>query len=295
MATTEAQLQTQLAYRLGENSSPNDSNEKARRRAYFNDALRATYRDWYYWFDQTIGSDTTVANQEQYTLPSDFRDMIELRINGKLVIPQSQPDSFGSYNYPPTYYVYSNIASRYFIYGKDELHILPKPSTVPSSLTVSGITRSSSTATVTTSSEHGYQPLDFVTIAGADQSDYNGSFQIQSVPTTTTFTITVENEPTTPATGTMTVTQRNMVYRYYQKLTLFSGDESTTRIPEEFSYGLVSFAYARKMQQKGRRGSAADGFDEFKEFLTDVRSEQNRRNFMNKSDMPTLPHYVVGL
>lgn len=295
MAVTEAQLQTSLAYRLGENSTPGDTNEVARRREYFNDALRAVYKDWYYWFFQDTGSLSTVSGQEKYTLPTTVRDILELRMNGKLVIPQSQPDSFGSYNYPPTYYVYSNIANRYFLYGDRDLHILPKPSVTPDTLTVSSITRSGTTATVTTSAAHGYSSLDFVTLAGATQTDYNGEFEIQSVPSTTTFTITVDNSPTTPATGTITVTQRNLVFRYYKKLTLLSSTSSTTDLPDEYAYGLVAFAYARKMQQKGKRGSTADGFDEFNEFLKDLRAEQNRRNFMNRSDTPTLPHYIVGL
>jgi uncharacterized phiE125 gp8 family phage protein len=72
------------------------------------------------------------------------------------------------------------------------------------SKTVSGITRSSTTATATTSAAHGYSTGQRVTIAGADQADYNGTFEI-TVTGATTFTFTVANSPTTPATGAMTV------------------------------------------------------------------------------------------
>lgn len=72
------------------------------------------------------------------------------------------------------------------------------------SKTISGITRSSTTATATTSAAHGYSTGQRVTIAGADQTDYNGTFEI-TVTGATTFTFTVANSPTTPATGAMTV------------------------------------------------------------------------------------------
>jgi hypothetical protein len=67
--------------------------------------------------------------------------------------------------------------------------------------TVQGITRSGNTATLTFSSGHGFIPYQPVVIAGADQSDYNGQFVVQSVPDSTHLTITVANNPATPATG----------------------------------------------------------------------------------------------
>jgi len=43
---------------------------------------------------------------------------------------------------------------------------------------------------------------NYVTISGADQADYNGTFQI-IVVNSTTFTFTVPNSPVSPATGTL--------------------------------------------------------------------------------------------
>lgn len=70
-------------------------------------------------------------------------------------------------------------------------------------VTVSSITRTGSTATATTSSAHGYTTGQRVTIAGADQADYNGTFEV-TVTGATTFTFSVSNSPTTPATGALT-------------------------------------------------------------------------------------------
>ena len=68
------------------------------------------------------------------------------------------------------------------------------------------ITRTTTTATATTSSNHGLTTGQYVTISGSTQQDYNGTFQI-TVTSTTTYTFTVLNSPTTPATGTIVSTQ----------------------------------------------------------------------------------------
>jgi hypothetical protein len=71
---------------------------------------------------------------------------------------------------------------------------------------ISGITRSSTVATVTTASAHGLRVGDYVTISGAVETAYNGTVQIATVPTTTTFTYTVAGSPDSPATGTIVFT-----------------------------------------------------------------------------------------
>lgn len=77
------------------------------------------------------------------------------------------------------------------------------PFTMPAAQSVSGITRSGSIATATTAANHGYSTGDLITIAGAAQSEYNGTFQITKTGDTT-FTYTVTGTPVTPATGTIT-------------------------------------------------------------------------------------------
>lgn len=68
--------------------------------------------------------------------------------------------------------------------------------------TVSSITRSGGTATVTTSTPHGFATGQKVVISGANQADYNGA-QTITVTSPTVFTYTVANNPATPATGTI--------------------------------------------------------------------------------------------
>lgn len=71
-------------------------------------------------------------------------------------------------------------------------------------ITITSITRSGSTATVTTSGEHFIHASgSWVTIAGANESEYNGNF-IGTRTSSTTFTYTVSGTPASPATGTIT-------------------------------------------------------------------------------------------
>lgn len=69
---------------------------------------------------------------------------------------------------------------------------------------VSGITRSGSTATATLAAPNTtLRTGDYLKFAGADQADYNVTAQI-TVVNSTTVTYAVSNSPATPATGTIT-------------------------------------------------------------------------------------------
>lgn len=114
-----------------------------------------------------------------------------------------------------------------------------------SAKTVSSITRSSTTATVTTSGAHGYTTGKRITIAGSDQADYNGTVEI-TVTGAATFTYTVANSPTTPATGTMTATDLGVPQPLLQAILLLVGhwylrreavviDQIATEVPLAYS------------------------------------------------------------
>lgn len=71
-------------------------------------------------------------------------------------------------------------------------------------LAVSSITRSGSTATVTTAAEHGLGSNVPVTILGADQAEYNVTDAEIVVTGVDTFQFAVTGTPASPATGTIT-------------------------------------------------------------------------------------------
>lgn len=81
-------------------------------------------------------------------------------------------------------------------------------------LAVSSITRSGSTATVTTGSAHGLSTGTSVEIAGADQAAYNIVATI-TVTGATTFTYAVSGTPASPATGTITATTGPTIFDEY--------------------------------------------------------------------------------
>tara|TARA_R110000787_G_scaffold11537_1_gene38113 strand:+ start:5142 stop:6485 length:1344 start_codon:yes stop_codon:yes gene_type:complete len=70
------------------------------------------------------------------------------------------------------------------------------------SVLVTSLTRSGTTATITTTSNHGLATGVSVTISGAFETDYNVT-AIISVISAKSFTYTVAGSPTTPATGTI--------------------------------------------------------------------------------------------
>lgn len=71
------------------------------------------------------------------------------------------------------------------------------PAATPVAIT--SITRSGTVATVTATS-HGVIAGDYIVVTGAEQSDYNGTKKVLTVPTVNTLTYEVTGSPATPAT-----------------------------------------------------------------------------------------------
>lgn len=290
MSTTLGDIRTRLAYRLAENSSPPDTNEIARRDSFINEGYRKVLSEGYWWFLKTIGSTQTTDGQEIYTLPSTFRDMIELRNNRKVVVPIAETDAFENFNYPPNYYKFGSLSQKYYVYGENELHILPVPDTTPSTLSLT-IAQTAGTATATSTTAHGLQANDYILIAGADQTEYNGTARVLTVPTTLTFTFAVDASAVSPATGTITGVWQNLVYRYWRYVSNLTASTDTIIIPGQFTDILVAYAYGRYGYLDDTRGNAADGFKEYNMILKDLKVENNKRLWWNKNTAPQSHEY----
>jgi len=87
---------------------------------------------------------------------------------------------------------------------------------------IASITRVGAVATVTTVAPHGYASNQQLTVFGADQADYNGTFQV-TVTGAATFTYAVANNPATPATGVLTVASLGVPSRYVHAIALLLG------------------------------------------------------------------------
>jgi uncharacterized phage protein gp47/JayE len=77
-------------------------------------------------------------------------------------------------------------------------------------ISVTSLVRSGTTVTATTAVDHEFASQNTPTIAGAVETDYNGTFSI-TVTGSNTFTYQVSTTPSTPATGTITATQDSIL------------------------------------------------------------------------------------
>lgn len=118
---------------------------------------------------------------------------------------------------------------------------------------VSGITRSGSVATVTTTSNHHLEIGNTITISGAVQDEYNGTFTVTGV-TSTTFTYTLTGTPATPATGTPSYTGVYTIQGEIQTATSSTiVAESTANLDADRLIGLYVYAIAPDMSAFERR------------------------------------------
>lgn len=289
MATLVSDVQTELAFRFGEDSAPGNAAESARRLAFINKAYFEVYKRHVWWFTQKTGAPiATEEAKEAYDLPTDYRIMIEVRVNGVLYTPMPLKEAFGGYEYPQNVFnmPYGQGSNRYFIF-EGKLHPLPKTSANEAAKSVTALNRSGQVVTATCTG-HEFKTEDVISIAGAVETAYNGDFSITRVDADT-FTFVVTGSPSTPASGTITAQKKAITIKYYQKATKLTADGDTVVIPDEFASALDAFAYGRINQIDDERGSAADGFDEFEEIIKQMTIEQNKVEYWGQSARPTHP------
>lgn len=134
------------------------------------------------------------------------------------------------------------------------------------SVNVSSITRSGTTATVTTATPHGLSTGDSATIGGAAQADYNID-AVVTVLTATTFTYDVANSPATPATGTITVKRSPVGYTK-----VFTGTNKAVYRCNDLS---SNRHYLRILDDGGGSGGAQEARVFAYETMTDVDTGTN--------------------
>jgi hypothetical protein len=97
MALQVSDLQTQLAYRIGETTTPNDSTTKALRLEWLNQGYFtiARRRNWW-WLEGTDTSNTNTGSTSGYSEPTDLKQFIELKIDDTYYdqIPYKQNRNF---------------------------------------------------------------------------------------------------------------------------------------------------------------------------------------------------------
>lgn len=276
--------QSALAFRLGETSAPSTPTEKARRLSFFYDGIDQIVSERYWWFLRKLYATPTVTSKRRYAVPSDYRKAIQLRVND-IKYKELELEEDYDYNTRITNSVV-NLARfdiailsgwNFYVLGT-EIIIAPTES-VPTDLAITSITSSSTTATVTTTANHGLSDGYYVTISGANQTEYNGSYQI-TVVTATTFTYIFAGSATSPATGTIVYVRNNLELWYYYEPTMPIGDSSSIVIPDKFMSALVSYAEGRYWSMAHKRGKSADAFSEYENWLDKLRREDARQKFL---------------
>lgn len=278
MSVTINDVLLDVSYRRGENGVPT-GNEQTRRIKFVGQGYRDLIRQNDFWFLVKTYATQSVSGQEIYSLPDDYKQMFEVRIDRLLRVPQPDMTAFDVTQYPPISYPFSinYFNSRYyFIYG-DEIHILPYPNTTPSAISVTSIVVSGTTATVTCATEHGLSNNDYAQIAGASESECNGSKRV-TVSSSTVFTYTVASGTSSP-TGTITATWNNFTMRYnYIPTVSFTSLTDTIDIPDRFKDALSAYVFGRLGQLDGERGDASDGFEEYNQIVSEMNKENFRRS-----------------
>lgn len=76
----------------------------------------------------------------------------------------------------------------------------------------------------------------------------------------------------------------NVSIKYYRLATPLTNDHSELLIPDEYADAIAAFVAGRVHQYDGKRASASDQYDEFKEILAEMTTEQNNYLMALKSD-----------
>jgi len=278
MAKLISDLQTKLARRLGSNTAPTDTNELAKRRDWFWEAINIVCsEDEYFWFMKKQVTDTVIENKPYYDIPTRFRQPIEIKIDGN-IYTRTTKEAYDNETINSVVSLPSvSLEYEYYIYN-DHLYFFPIPSAAPDAVTIT-LTQTTGTATATSASAHGFVAGDFLTVSGADQTGYNGTIEVLTVPTTTTFTYAVASSTTSPATGTITATLRNINIWYWEDVTEPTSESSGIVLPDKYDYIPVAYAEGRYWSSAHKRGKAADGFTEFESGLYKIKQENFRRKF----------------
>ncbi len=286
MAKTITNAQTSLAYRLGESSIPSSSTELAKRIDWFTEAINiACGGDELMWFMKRRSQDTTIADQEDYSTPTRWRKIIQVKVDGYKYDEIPYEEVHDKYELPTSPVpILPAFQARAFYILNDEIYLIPIPSSAPDTISFSSITQSGGTATATTSSAHGLVRDEVVTISGATPSAYNGAQTILTVPSTTTFTFAVDSGTSTPATGTLTGVKKNILIDYYEYPNTTSALTSTSSIivPDNYLNLLVAYAEGRYWSTAFKRAKASDAFTEFETLLDKLKKDNFRKMYLAK-------------
>lgn len=284
MAKLISDAHTSLAYRLGEAAAPTNSTELARRLSWFVEAINNVCDgEAPMWFLEEIYTTNTVDGRQYYNLPSDFRKLKQLKVDNYKYKELDQEEVYNKFELPssPVPILPSYLERTCYIYD-DSLWLIPTPTSAPSAITLTTLTGVIATSVATaTYTDHGFISGDYVTIAGASDAAYNGTFRIQTVADDNTFTyVTTSTIVSTSPTGTITATKNNIIMHYYEYPTEPTSSSSSIILPDQFMNILVSYAEGRYWSLAHKRAKSSDAFTEYESLVSKLSQENYRRKFL---------------
>lgn len=120
------------------------------------------------------------------------------------------------------------------------------------------------TATVTTPSPHGFETFDQIVMSGATQPEYNGTFEI-TVLSSTTFSYQVTGSPATPATGAPRATPD-----------VAAGNAALNQLPQRFHLKVLSNGIKASLRESKGDARWQKLSAEYEQGLKNMRTELNR-------------------
>lgn len=85
----------------------------------------------------------------------------------------------------------------------------------------------------------------------------------------------------------------NISIKYWKSATKLTTSADTVLLPDEYSYMLVDYAYARKNMVDGKRGSTSDGLAFFEEYYKELMAENQRRDTFGGTALPIDPIVIT--
>ncbi|MEM3335466.1 MAG: hypothetical protein QXY47_05490 [Thermoplasmata archaeon] len=282
MAYTINDALERLSFRLGESSVPSNSTERSRRISWAKQALNYVFSGSYnYWFMQDIYVDKTIVNQDKYNAPPNCQKIIQVKVDDIKYDEIDFKEVYDKYEVPqsPVPILATSLDKGFYQFG-DSIYIIPPASSAPSQQNVTSITSSGKTCTVTLT-DHGYYTGDYITISGANETEYNGTFRIVKVDDNT-FSYTTSTAPTSsPATGTIKAQENNIKIWYYKYPDLSNLSlTSSIIIPDNYIDIIVSYCEARYWSMAHKRAKASDAFTEFDTLVNQLKSDDFKRKFL---------------
>ena len=150
-------------------------------------------------------------------------------------------------------------------------------------VTINSITNSGTTATITTATAHGLDPLDWVEFSGQTPRAYQGEYQVVTTPTSTTFTVELLEDPGGSASVVGTYVSINYSGNYDPLLIRWANvDPASGPNPEEWKPEITNSAGFIRV--KG--GSfIVTGFNTRQETLVFTNTALNSLQFIGTSEV----------